>query len=252
MKIVTINVNGLINAADRGFLHWLEHSDVDVVCIQDLRIKEKDIPESLLEVPGYFGFFFDADDPEMGGVGIYTREMPKAIIRGLGVPQVDMEGRFLQADFDRFSVCSVLFPRATDEDEQELKFQFMDAFGNHLKKTRRKRREFIFAGTFHIAHRTIDLGNWQEYQRTSGFLPEERAWMDQMLGPMGYIDAFRLINRKDRQHTWWPYDEAQRNGQRLDYQILTPNLADYVFDARIITEPRISPHCMVEVEYDFD
>lgn len=252
MKIVTINVNGLINAADRGFLHWLEHSDVDVVCIQDLRIKEKDIPESLLEVPGYFGFFFDADDPEMGGVGIYTREMPKAIIRGLGVPQVDMEGRFLQADFDRFSVCSVLFPRATDEDEQELKFQFMDAFGNHLKKTRRKRREFIFAGTFHIAHRTIDLGNWQEYQRTSGFLPEERAWMDQMLGPMGYIDAFRLINRKDRQHTWWPYDEAQRNGQRLDYQILTPNLADYVFDARIITEPRISPHCIVEVEYDFD
>lgn len=252
MKVVTINVNGLINAADRGFLDWLEHSDIDVVCVQDLRIREKDIPDSLMEVPGYFGFFFDADDPDQGGVGIYCRDMPKAIIRGLGIPDIDMEGRFLQADFDRFSVCSVLFPRASDEEELEHKFAFMEQFQTHLRKTRRKRREFIFAGTFHMAHRTIDLGNWQDHQRTSGFLPEERAWMDQVLGPMGYVDAFRLMNREERQHTWWPYDEAQRNGLRLDYQILTPGLAEYVFSARIITEPRVSPHCMLEIDYDLD
>ncbi|MFC3851811.1 exodeoxyribonuclease III [Salinispirillum marinum] len=254
MKIVSINVNGLINAADRGFAHWLEHSGVDVVCVQDIRIRERDIPDSLMEVPGYNAFFFDADDPKMGGVGIYAKEMPKAVIRGLGFPQCDMEGRFLQADFEKFSICSVLFPRVTadDEDEQDLKFTFMESFLNHLKKTRRKRREFIFAGTYHIAHRTIDLGNWQEYQRSSGFLPEERAWMDQVFGPMGYVDAFRLVNRKEKQHTWWPYDEAQRNGLRIDYQIITPNLADYVFDARILTEPRVSPHCLLEVDYDFD
>lgn len=252
MKVITINVNGLINAADRGFIDWLEKADVDVVCVQDLRLREKDIPDNMLEVAGYFGFFFDADDPAQGGVGIYCRDMPKAIIRGLGHPEADMEGRFIQADFDRFSVCSVLFPSASDEEEQDHKFRFMDLFQTHLKKTRRKRREFIFSGSFHIAHKTIDLGNWQEYQRTSGFLPEERAWMDQVLGPMGYVDAFRLVNRGERQHTWWPYDEAQRNGLRIDYQLLTPNLADAVLDARIMTEPRVSPHCMLAIEYDLD
>lgn len=252
MKVVTLNLNGIDNALEHGFTDWLAQCDADVVCVQNLRKKEYQLPDSVLEPEGYEAFFADAEQEDFGGVGIFCRTMPKAIIRGLGFPQCDMEGRFIQADFNNFSVCSVLFPYAADEEEQELKFQFMELFGNHLKKTRRKRREYMFCGTFYIAHRSVDLGNWEAHQRSPGFLPEERAWMDQMLGPVGYVDAFRQVNKKELQHTWWPFDEAQRFGQRLDYQWVTPELAPYIDQARIITEPRISPHCAVEIDYDLE
>jgi len=252
MKIVTLNLNGMENAVERGFLQWLEASDVDIVCVQNLRAKEYQLPDHVLEVPGYNAFFADAEQDEFSGVGIYSKQMPKAIIRGLGFPQCDMEGRFIQADFDRFSVSSTLFPYASDDEEQELKFQFMEQFKAHLKKTRRKRRDFIFCGSFYIAHRTIDLGNWESHQRNPGFLPEERAWMDQVVGPLGYVDAFRQINKNELQHTWWPYDEAQRFGQRIDYQFVTPDLSPYIDRAKIIVEPRVSTHCGVEIEYDLD
>ncbi|AJQ93125.1 exodeoxyribonuclease III [Gynuella sunshinyii] len=252
MKIITLNLNGVENAEERGFSEWLKNCDADIVCVQNLRCKEYQIPQHVLEVPGFEAFFADAEEDDFSGVGIYCRKMPKAVIRGLGFPQCDIEGRFIQADFDNFSICSVLFPYASDDEEQELKFQFMEQFKAHLKKTRRKRREYIFVGTFHMAHRTIDLGNWENHQRNPGFLPEERAWMDQVVGPLGYVDAFRQINKRELQHTWWPFDEAQRFGMRIDYQIITPELAPYIDSARIITEPRLSPHCMLEVDYDLE
>jgi len=249
MKVLTLNLNGMENAVERGFIGWLASSDADVVCVQNLKAKEYQLPAECFNVPGFEAFFTDAEEDGFSGVGIYCREMPKAIIRGLGFPQCDIEGRFIQADFEQFSVASVLFPQATDEEEQERKFDFMDQFLSHLKKTQRKRRDFIFAGTYYIAHRTIDLGNWESHQRESGFLPEERAWMDQVMGPVQYVDAFRRINKQEMQHTWWPYDEAQRFGLRIDYQLVTPDLAPYIDQARIITEPRFSPHCMLEVDY---
>jgi exodeoxyribonuclease-3 len=250
MKVITVNLNGIDQAAERGFFSWLEESDVDVVCVQNMKKREYQMPDSYLEPEGFNAYFFEGEDEMIGGTGIYTRRMPKAVIRGLGFLECDNEGRFIQADFDDVSVCSFYVPEAHDEESQEKKFQFMDKFEHHLRKTRRKRRNYIFTGTINIAHRTIDLGNWDEMQRESGFLPEERAWMDQMLGPVGYVDAFRVINRQDKQYTWWPYDERQANGRRIDYQWVTPGLADYIYDARIITDPRVSPHCMLEVDYD--
>lgn len=252
MKIITLNLNGIENAAERGFEQWLKDCDADVVCVQDLRTKEYKIPEQLLEIPGWNGFFFDAEQDDYSGVGIYSRVMPKAVIRGLGFPQCDMEGRFIQADFERFSIGCFLTPWAADEEELESKLAFMEQFRAHLKKTRRKRRDYVFCGTLHVAHKTIDLGNWEQMQRTPGFLPEERAWIDQVTGPLGYVDCFREVNKKELQHTWWPYDEAQRFGLRVDYQFITPNLAPYIDGARIITEPRLSPHCGVEIEYDLE
>lgn len=252
MKVVTLNVNGLVNAAERGFFEWLEKLDADVVCVQEVRAREYQLPEAFLNVPGYHAFFFEADEDSYSGTAIYSRVMPKAIIRGLGSPQWDMEGRFIQADFNNVSIASIAVPYAQTEDEIEHKLAFLEVLQQHMKKTRRKRREFIFAGSYQIAHRSIDLGNWETHQRESGFLPEERAWMDQVTGPIGFVDAFRLMNRKDRQHTWWPFDEAQANGMRLDYQMITPNIADFVLDVGILREPRISPHLPVVIEYDID
>lgn len=252
MKVVTINVNGIVNAAQRGFLQWLEHQDVDVVCVQDTRAKEYQLPEAFLDVPGYNAFFFDADEDDHAGTAIYSRTMPKAIIRGFGNPLHDLQGGFIQADFDNVSVASVWVPPAYYLEDVDAKLEYLEALQQHLKRTRRKRRDFIFAGSYQIAHRSVDLGNWERHQRDPGFLPEERAWMDQAVGPIGFVDAFRLMNKKDRQHTFWPFDEAQANGSRLDYQLITPNLADFVVEAAILREPRMSPHCPVLVEYDMD
>lgn len=249
MKVVSLNLNGMQNAIKRGFLDWMSSTDADVVCVQNLKAKEYQLPASCTEIPGFEAFFADAEEDETSGVGIYCRQMPKAIIRGLGFAQCDAEGRFIQADFDQFSICSVLFPWAVNNDDVEKKLHFMENFQAHLRKTRRKRREFIFTGTFYFAHKTIDLGNWEQHQREPGFLPEERAWMDQVLGPLEYVDAFRQINKKELQHTWWPFDEAQRFGTRIDYQLVTPELAPYIDQARIVTDPRFSPHCMLEVDY---
>lgn len=252
MKVVTLNLNGIVNASQRGFLEWLEKLDADVVCVQELRAKEYQLPESFLEVPGYNAFFFDAEADDYSGTAIYSRPMPKAVIRGIGSPQWDLEGRFIQADFDNVSIASINVPHARSEDEVEHKLAFLEVLGLHMKKTRRKRREFIFAGSYQVAHRSIDLGNWENHQREAGFLPEERAWMDQVTGPIGFVDAFRLMNRQDRQHSWWPFDEAQANGMRLDYQMVTPNIADFVVDVKILREPRISPHLAVMIEYDME
>jgi len=252
MKVITLNVNGIVNAAEHGFLEWLEQRDVDVVCIQDTRAKEYQLPPAFLEVPGYNAFFFDAEQDGYAGTAIYCRTMPKAVIRGFGNPTLDLQGGFIQADFDNVSVASVWVPEAHYLEDVDSKLEYLDALQQHLKRTRRKRRDFIFAGCYQIAHRSVDLGNWERHQRDPGFLPEERAWMDQAVGPIGFVDAFRLLNKKDRQHSFWPFDEAQANGSRIDYQLITPNLADFVINAQIIREPRVSPHCPVLIEYDMD
>lgn len=252
MKVVTLNVNGMVNAAEHGLFEWLQQTDADVICLQDIRAKEYQLPEAFLEVPGFNAFFFDAEEDGHAGTAIYSRAMPKAIIRGFGNPICDSQGGFIQADFDGVSVASVWVPQVQYVEDVEPKIEYLEALLGHLKRTRRKRRDFIFAGSYQIAHRSVDLGNWESHQRDPGFLPEERAWMDQALGPIGFVDAFRLMNRSDRQHTFWPFDEAQANGARLDYQLITPNLSDFVVAAKIIREPRLSPHCAVSIEYDMD
>lgn len=252
MKVITLNVNGLLNAAERGLLNWIEKAEADVVCLQDTRTKEYQLPNEFLEVKGFHVFFFDGEDDEQGGTAIYTRTMPKAIIYGFGNPRFDGRGGFIQADFETVSVASVWVPKVQYVEDVDYKLEYLEALQHHLKRTRRKRRDFIFAGSYQVAHRSVDLGNWEMHQREPGFLPEERAWMDQSLGPIGFVDAFRLVNRQERQHSYWPFDEAQANGSRIDYQLITPNLADYVLGASIMRDVRLSPHCPVMVEYDMD
>lgn len=250
MKVISLNVSGLGNAIEHGLLDWLGKIDAEVICLQDMRTKEQELAKEITEVGDYHSFFYDAERAAYGGTAIYTRTMPKAIIRGFGSSDHDLHGGFLQADFDNVSIASVWVPPAAYADEVDEKLDYLAALHQHLVRTRRKRRNFIFAGCYQIAHRTIDLGNWQSHQRDPGFLPEERAWMDQAMGPLGFIDAFRLKNNLERQHTYWPFDEAQANGLRLDYQLITPKLADFVVAAEILREPRMSPHCAVLVDYE--
>ncbi|WP_106476851.1 exodeoxyribonuclease III [Phytohalomonas tamaricis] len=252
MKIASINVNGIRGAVERGFLDWLGEQDADVVCVQNLKAKSFELEDDILYPEGYEGYFLDAEQDGFAGVGLYCRQIPKAIMYGLGFEQCDNEGRFLQADYDKFSVASFLMP-----EDPHAKQRFIAQYSEYLNKLRRKRREYIICGTWNIAHKTIDLANWSDYQSTPGFRPEERAFMDQVFGPMGFIDTFREIDRDAGQYTYWPKldQEVQRHrqdGWRLDYQIVGPNLQRNIKDAWIDTEARFSEFAPLIVEYDLE
>ncbi|GGY57049.1 catabolite repression control protein [Bacterioplanes sanyensis] len=255
MRIVSLHVDGLQQAVDKGLYTWLQGADADVIALQNLKAKEYQLSDDVLYPDGYNAYFFDADADGYSGVAILTRELPKAIMTGLAFSQCDLQGRYIQADFEHVSVGSVLFPCVDEHNTLEDKLAFQQSFLDHLQKTRRKRREFIFCGNFEAAHKTVDLQNWQDAQQTPGFLPEERAWFDQMFGPVGFVDAFREANFGENQFTWWPDGESARrnvNGWRKDYQICTPNLRQYVVDAKIDTNLQFGDHAAVMVEYEFD
>ena len=256
MRVITFNTQGIEQAADKGFFDWMVGQAADVVCLQDLRAKEYQLDGERYHPAGYHAYFFDAFEDNFSGVAIYTRHLPKAIMTGLGFQQCDFNGRFIQADFDRISVCSLSIPSGLSSAEaQAAKMEYLELFMGHLKKNLRKRREFIFAGTFNIAHKPIDLSNWYVNQRVSGFLPEERAWIEEVLDGMGYVDAFREVNKAERQFTWWPdYNRAWslNEGARLDYQITTANLRKYVKQARIYREQRFSEHAPLIIDYELE
>jgi exodeoxyribonuclease-3 len=256
MRVITFNTQGIEQAADNGFFDWMTQQDADVVCLQDLRAKEYQLDADRYHPEGYHAYFFDAFEDGFSGVAIYTRHLPKAIMTGLGFEQCDFNGRFIQADFDKISVSSMTIPSGlSSEEAQASKMEYLELFMGHLKKTLRKRREFIFAGTFNIAHRPVDLSNWYVNQRVSGFLAEERAWIEAVLDEMGYVDAFREVNKAERQFTWWPdYNRAWtlNEGARLDYQITTANLRKVIKSARIYRGQRFSEHAPLTVDYDID
>lgn len=255
MRIITLHVDGLEQAVKNGLYTWLNSADVDVVAIQNLKAKEYQLSDDVLYPEGFNAYFFDAEADGYSGVAILTREIPKAIMTGLAHPDWDLQGRFIQADFDHVSVGSVLFPSVDEHNTLEDKLKFQQAFLDHLQKTRRKRREFIFCGNFEAAHKTVDLQDWKSAQNTPGFLPEERAWFDQVFGPVGFIDAFREANFGENQFTWWPDAESQRrsqNGWRKDFQICTPNIRQFVVEANIERVPQFGDHAAVLIEYEFD
>ncbi|UTW47914.1 exodeoxyribonuclease III [Bacterioplanoides sp. SCSIO 12839] len=255
MRIISLHVDGLAQAVEKGLYEWLKTTDADVIAIQNLKAKEYQLPDDVVYPDGFNAYFFDAEADHYSGVAILTKHMPKAIMTGLAFPQCDMQGRFIQADFDHVSVGSILFPAVDEHNTLEDKLAFQQAFLDHLSKTRRKRREFIFCGNFEAAHKTIDLGDWKANQQTPGFLPEERAWFDQMFGPTGYVDAFREANFGENQFTWWPDEDSARrnqNGWRKDMQICTPNIRQYVVEAKIDNNLNFGDHAAVMIEYEFD
>lgn len=254
MRVITFNTQGIEQAADNGFFQWMVKQDADVVCLQDLRAKEYQLDDERYHPEGYQAYFFDAFEDGYSGVAIYTRILPKAIMTGLGFEQCDFNGRFIQADFDNVSVAALSVPSGLKDDEcQVAKEEYLRLLKGHFTKTLRKRREFIFCGPLQIAHKPQDLSNWYVNQKVSGFLPQEREWMEELFGEMGYVDAFRQVNHIDQQYTWWPdYNKARdlNEGARLDYQVTTANLRKTVKSASIYRDECFSAHAPVIVDYD--
>jgi len=255
MRVVSISVNGLKRAAENGFFDWIREIDADVVCVQDLQGKVYDFDDQIFHPDGYQAYFLDAENPADGGVGIYTRLLPKAIMYGFAYEQADLEGRFIQADFENVSVASMLTPSALGNDQnQETKDSFQAAFKSHLDKTLRKRRQFIFAGNFQSAHLVMDASKkYHEMDSVSGFKAHEREWFDHVFDDLGYIDAFRHINVQKHQYTWWPeWAKGWRkdSGWRTDYQITSQAMKNLIQDGFIDFDTRFSDHAPLIMDYD--
>ncbi|NQX88953.1 MAG: exodeoxyribonuclease III [Halioglobus sp.] len=253
-RIITCNTNGIRAAARKGFFHWLQTQAADVVCIQETKAQVDQLTDPLFFPEGYHCTYNDAEKKGYSGTAIYSRVKPRKVITRLGWDPADSEGRYIQADFDGLSVISLYMPSgSSSEQAQAKKYRFMDVFLDHLRVLRRKRREFIICADWNICHREIDLKNWRSNQKNSGFLPEERAWLDVLYNEVGFVDAFRLVNREAEQYTWWSNRGqawAKNVGWRLDYQVITPQLADSVSGACIYKSERFSDHAPQIMEYN--
>lgn len=254
MRVITLNVNGIRAAHRKGFFDWLPKQRADVVCLQETKAQIHQLVDEIRQPAGYLSYFKDAQKPGYSGVALFSRREPDRVDDSLGWPQADDEGRFLRADFGKLSIISVYLPSGTTGDiRQEVKYDFLGRFMTLLRKMRRQRRDFIICGDWNIAHTRNDIRNWRSNQKNSGFLPEERAWLDQLFDTVGFVDAFRVINQEADQYTWWSNRGqawAKNVGWRIDYQVITPGLKDKVRRALIYKQERFSDHAPLTIDYD--
>ncbi len=254
MKIITLNLNGIRSAARKGFLDWLPRQRADVICVQEIKAQAADMTEELLAPSGYCGHFHYAEKKGYSGVGIYSKRLPDRIAVGLGVPEIDAEGRYLQADFGNVSVISLYLPSGSSGEHRQLaKFHFMKKFYPRLKQLKASGREIVLCGDWNIAHKEIDLRNWRGNLKNSGFLPAEREWLTKVFDDLGWVDVFRGVDDRPEQYTWWSNRGqawAKNVGWRIDYQIATPGIAATARRAAIYKDERFSDHAPLIIDYD--
>jgi len=254
MRILTLNCNGIRSACTKGLFTWLPSQQADVVCLQETKAQEHQLEHPDFRPEGFHCYYFDAEKKGYSGTAVFARREPDAVIRGIGVPEFDGEGRYLEARFGNLSVVSLYLPSGSSGPErQESKFRFLAAFLPMLRDMRASGREYVICGDWNIAHKPIDLKNWKGNLKNSGFLPEERAWLDELFGGMGWVDAFRVVNQNPDEYTWWSNRGqawAKNVGWRIDYQITTPGIGATAKTAAIYKDQRFSDHAPLLMEYD--
>jgi len=256
MRIITLNLNGIRSAGRRGVFSWLKRQHADVACVQELKAQAADLTPEMGKAGGLTGFFHFAEKKGYSGVGLYYRRAPDRVIEGIGLRDIDSEGRYLRADFGRLSVISVYLPSGSSgPHRQAAKFRFMDHFFPCLKNLVAEGREILLCGDWNIAHKEIDLKNWRGNRKNSGFLPGERAWLTRVLDELGWVDVFRRVDPRPDQYTWWSNRGqawAKNVGWRIDYHIATPKLAATARRATIYKARRFSDHAPLTIDYDYE
>ena len=227
-----------------------------MVCIQELKAQEDQLIDSVFFPTDYQAYFHCAEKKGYSGVAVYARPKPSLVTYGIGWQDFDAEGRFLKVDFDKLSVISIYIPSGTSSQaRQSVKEDMISRLKNTLLDFRNDGRTYIICGDLNIAHKPIDLRNWKSNRKNSGFLPQERAWMDWLIDSAGFIDAFRVVDSRPNQYTWWSnrgQSYAKNVGWRLDYQIVSPNLQNAVRSARIFTDIKFSDHAPLTIDYDWE
>ena len=258
-RIISANLNGIRSATQKGFFDWLAGQHADVVCVQELKAQHDDLTERMRAPDGLQGWFHPAEKKGYSGVGLYARREPDRLDIGLGIADIDAEGRYLRADFGALTVVSLYLPSgSSSDDRQQVKFDFLARFLPYLRELAASGRDVVVCGDWNIAHQEIDLKNWKGNLKNSGFLPEERAWMTHLLDAesgIGLVDVFRTLDPNPDRYTWWSNRGqawAKNVGWRIDYQLATPGIAARALRVDIHLEPRFSDHAPLTIDYDFD
>ncbi|MCK9357994.1 MAG: exodeoxyribonuclease III [Dehalococcoidia bacterium] len=250
MRLISWNVNGIRAAAKSGLLDVLRGAGADALCLQETRAHPDQVVSSLREPEGYSSFWAFAERRGYSGVALFSRVLPVEVTTGLGVPRFDAEGRVLIARYPQFLLFNVYFPNGKMNAERlQYKLDFYEEFLSRLVDLRRRGERIVVCGDYNTAHKEIDLSHPKNNVKVSGFLPEERAWMDRLTAH-GFIDTFRMFHSDGGHYTWWDMRTRARErniGWRLDYFFVSDNLAGAVRDAAILPEVGGSDHCPVSL-----
>jgi len=251
MKIISYNVNGIRAAISKGFLDWLQQSNPDVICLQEIKAQEDQIPVFEVTAAGYpYQYYFSAQKKGYSGVAILSKIEPKKVVFGTGIDYMDFEGRNIRADFDDVSIMSLYLPSGTNMDRLDHKFQYMDDFQRYVDQLKVEIPNLVICGDYNICHEAIDIHDPIRNATVSGFLPVERAWIDRFM-KNGFIDTFRFFNKEPHNYSWWSYRANARNnnkGWRIDYCLASEPLRNRLTRAVILPEAKHSDHCPVLVE----
>ena len=253
MKLLSYNVNGIRAALNKGFDSWLAATQADIICIQETKALEEQVDTSVFEKLGYYHYWFSAQKKGYSGVAIFSKSKPNKVVYGSGIDHMDYEGRILRLDFDQVSVMSLYLPSGTNPERLDYKFQFMDEFQTYIDQLKKEIPNLIICGDYNICHQPIDIHDPIRNKNVSGFLPEERAWLDQFI-KSGFIDSFRLFNQQPHQYSWWSYRANARNnnkGWRIDYALVSEPLQASITRSFILPEAKHSDHCPVGLELKF-
>lgn len=253
MKILSYNVNGIRAAITKGFLDWLQAANPDIICLQEIKATQDQIPVLEITTAGYpFQYYFSAEKKGYSGVAILCKNEPKQIVFGTGIEHMDKEGRNVRVDFDDVSVMSLYLPSGTNVDRLGHKFQYMADFQNYINELKKEVPNLIICGDYNICHQAIDIHDPIRNAKVSGFLPEEREWLDTFM-KNGFLDSFRMLNPEPHHYSWWSYRANARNnnkGWRIDYNLISENMKDRVKRAYILPDAKHSDHCPVAIEID--
>ncbi len=251
LKMLSWNVNGLRAVNNKGFLSWFKREAPDILCLQETKAHPDQLPPELLEVPGYQAYFVSAERKGYSGVALYSRIKPDSIKTGLDIKRFDLEGRTLIAEYKHFILFNIYYPNGKASRERlKYKMDYYEAFLDYLLTVKNRKSNIIICGDVNTAHKEIDLARPKENEKVSGFLPEERAWLDRLV-ELGFVDTFRLHNDRPGQYTWWDMKSRARErnvGWRIDYFFVSDNLKKKVTKAFIMSEVAGSDHCPVGIE----
>jgi exodeoxyribonuclease-3 len=256
MRIITVNTNGIRAAARKGFFEWLAQQNADVVCVQETKAQIDQLSDPIFHPEGYHCYYNDAEKKGYSGVALYCKHKPDEVIVGMGFEELDSEGRYIEARFGKLSVMSLYLPSGSSKEErQQVKYRGMDFFLPKMKALRDEGRDFVICGDWNIAHKNEDIKNWKGNKKNSGFLPEERAWLDTLFDEEGFVDAFREIEQEEHAYTWWSNRGqawANNTGWRIDYHILSPSLKGTVEATAVYKEERFSDHAPLTIDYNYE
>jgi exodeoxyribonuclease-3 len=253
-KIISYNVNGIRSAISKGFMDWLKAANPDVICLQEIKAEPGQIDVKVFEDAGYHHYWYPAQKKGYSGVAIFTKQKPTYVEYGCGMEKYDFEGRVLRVDFGDVSVMSVYHPSGSSgEDRQAFKMQWLADFQKYIDKLKKERPKLILCGDYNICHQPIDIHNPKSNANSSGFLPEEREWIDNFM-KSGFVDSFRHFNKEPHNYSWWSFranSRAKNLGWRIDYNLVSKNMEANMKRAAILPEAKHSDHCPVVLEIDF-